>query len=232
MVEQNGADRREPPEIVFVGSVIAVPGDDVERRTRDLGPIKFAPPFHEQGGGLIPVLVGGNRCEKIPGIGEAIGPDRTAIGQGEGTAVVFAHIGAGRPVDQLDLEDHAAGNDADLSGLDVDHAELGPEAQLVVLRDDQQLAVGIEEEFVCHRARHQQHVARHADLGIAIARSGHGMQTGDERELLLGDRNRIPALLSDGQRALLARRRSPDQPLLDPAIAARMLDGRPDPVEP
>src|SRR6266566_4402503 len=75
-------------------------------------------------------------------------------------------------------------------------------------------------------------MARHADLGIAIARRGHGVEPGDERELLLGNRHRIPALLSDRQGALLARRRGPDPPLVDPRIASRMLDGRPDPVEP
>ena len=37
MIEQDGADRREAPQVVLVGRVVAVPGDDVERRVVELG---------------------------------------------------------------------------------------------------------------------------------------------------------------------------------------------------
>ena len=37
MIEHDRADRREVTQVVFVGRVIAVPRDDVERRLADLG---------------------------------------------------------------------------------------------------------------------------------------------------------------------------------------------------
>src|SRR5215469_6712337 len=88
------------------------------------------------------------RGEEVARIGEAICADRAAIGQRESAAVVFAHVGARGPVDELDLEDHAALDHADFAGRDVDHAELGAEAKLVLLRDDEELAVRVEEILV------------------------------------------------------------------------------------
>ena len=45
VIEQNGADRREGPQVVFVRRVIAVPGDDIERRVADFADMKAAAPF-------------------------------------------------------------------------------------------------------------------------------------------------------------------------------------------
>ena len=99
------------------------------------------------------VLVRGDRREEVARIGEAIRADRPAVGQREAAAVVLADVGARRTVDQLDAEDHAARNDADFARLDLDHAELGAEAQRALLRDDEQLAVRVAEVLAHHRLR-------------------------------------------------------------------------------
>ena len=145
MIEHDRADRREMTQVVFVGRVISVPRDDVERRLADLGAVEFAAPFDEEPRGLFPVLVGGDRGEKISRIGETIGADGTAIRQRERAAVVFAHESARRAVQQFDPEDHAARNDADFARFDIDDAEFGAEPKGILLRDDEIFAVGIEE---------------------------------------------------------------------------------------
>ena len=98
------------------------------------------------------VLVGGDRRQEVARVGQAVGADRPALGQRERAAVVLAQIAAGRPARELDPDLHAARDDGDLAGLDVDDAELGPEPQLALLRHEQHLAVGVVEVLVLHRA--------------------------------------------------------------------------------
>ena len=86
-----------------------------------------AAPLHVHLRGRILVLVGRHRREEVAWIGQAVGPDRPALGQGEGAAIVLAQIAARRSVRKLDPDLHAARNDGDLARLDVDDAELGPE---------------------------------------------------------------------------------------------------------
>ena len=94
MIEADGADRREGPQIVFVRRVIAVPGHHVDRRMRQLGLEQRAAPFHEQFGRRVLVFVGRDRGEEIARIGKAIGADRAALRQREGAAVILAEIAA------------------------------------------------------------------------------------------------------------------------------------------
>jgi hypothetical protein len=65
----------------------------------------------------------------------------------------FSHSIATRgPVGQLDAKAHTAWNDHDLLRLDLEHAHLAAHAQSPLLRHDQQLAIGIHEEPIGHRA--------------------------------------------------------------------------------
>src|SRR5882724_194529 len=102
MIEEDGSDGRIPSEVVFVGSVIAVPSDDVERRVPDGRGPKRPSPFHVQSGRCVLVLVGGDGREEIALIGETIRSDRPALREGERPAVVLAHVAAGRPAGELD----------------------------------------------------------------------------------------------------------------------------------
>ena len=232
MVVEQRADRREAPQVVFVGIVVAVPGDHVERRMRHLGAIKLAAPFDDQRAGLFAVLVGRDRRVEIARVGEAVGADRPAVRQRQRAAVVLAHVGARRSVDQFAAEDHAAGNDADFAGLDLDDAELGAEAQLVLLRHDQHLAIGIEEVLALHRLGDQQHVRRHAGLRLGIARRGDGVHAGDEGEPLLRDRRRTPAQLPDRQFGVVALGRGADRAPVDLLEAGGVPDRRANAVKP
>src|SRR6478752_384975 len=99
----------------------------------DLRAEQVAAPFDEQRVRRLDVLVGRGRGEEVARVREAIRTDRSAVRQREAAAVVLAHIGARRTVDQLDAEDHAARNDAYFARRDLDHTEFSAEAQAPLL---------------------------------------------------------------------------------------------------
>ena len=129
-----------------------------------LGHPERAAPLHEQPRRRVAVLVGRDRRQEVARVGQAVGADRAALGQRERAAVVLAEIAARRAVRQLDAKLDAARDHRDLAGLDVDDAELGAEPQPALLRHEQQLAVGVVEVLVLHRAGDEIDVRRHAGL--------------------------------------------------------------------
>src|SRR5882724_9812979 len=140
MIEEDGSDGRIPSEVVFVGSVIAVPSDDVERRVPDVRGPQRPSPFHVKSGRRVLILVRGDRRQEIALIGETIGSDRPALREGERSAVVLAHVAASRPARELDPDLHPARNDRDLAGLYFDDPELGAKAKVSLLRDEEHFA--------------------------------------------------------------------------------------------
>ena len=198
----------------------------------ELRHVEGAAPLHEQPAGRLLFLEPGDRRLEVARIGQAVGADRPAIGKRELGAVVLADIAAHRTADQLDLEDHAARDDAHFARPHLDDAHLGDEADAAFLRHDQQLAVGIEEMIVDHRDIGDIDMRRHADLGEDVAGRGHGADAGQEVRLDIGHRHRVPAQLSerklvvaDVRRRLPARK--PDRP-----ETCGVPDARADAVEP
>ncbi|MPL83872.1 hypothetical protein SDC9_29831 [bioreactor metagenome] len=198
MVEQDRTHRAVGAQIVFVGAVIAVPGDDVERAVIDPGLVEAAAPLDDHARTRLAVLEGGDGAFEVARVGEAVRADRAAAGQVELLAVILAHEAAGGAVQHLDPIDEAARQDGDFLGLEVDHAELGAEPQPALLRHHQQLAVGREEIFVLHRAGDEVDVARHADLGVHVARGSDRAHAGDPGQRLARGRHRhrVPAILA------------------------------------
>src|SRR5690349_30492 len=94
------------PEVVFVRGVVAMPGDHVQRRVRDLRPPERSAPFDEQLTRGIAVLVGRRGREEVAGIGETIGADRAALGKRERATVILADIAARGTIWQFDAELH------------------------------------------------------------------------------------------------------------------------------
>ena len=209
MVEQDRADRRKRRKIIFVGRIVAVPGDHVERRMAELGHMELAAPFDDQPARRLLVLEPGDRRLEVARIGQAVGADRPAIGQRELGAVVLADIAARRSVDQLDLEHQAARQDADLARLDLDHAHLGDEAHAAHLRHDQQLAVGVEEMIVDHvggwRHRHAPpcRSGRSTSPAVVMVRMPARKSVGS-----VGHRHRVPAILAERQLVVADIRRA------------------------
>lgn len=81
MIEADRADGREGAQIIFVRRVIAVPGDDVDRRMGQRGLEQRTAPLHEQFGRRVLVLVVRDRREEVARVGEAVGADRPRSGR-------------------------------------------------------------------------------------------------------------------------------------------------------
>ncbi len=230
VVERYRADRREPAELIFVGIVIAVPGDDVERRVPDLRAMQLPSPLHDERARGLAILVGGHGREKVALVGETICPDRASPRQPEGRTIILTDIAARRPLDQLHAEDDAARDDANLPGSDLDHAELGAEAQLPLLRHDQHLPVRIHEMLVRHGGGDKQHMRRHAGHGLGVTRRGDGAEPAHECQLLVGNGDRPPPALAERLRAVLALGRGTKLAAINAREATDVPHGWPDAI--
>ena len=89
---------------------------------------------------------------EVARIGQAVGSDRAEVGQLQQRTVVLADVATARAIGQFNAEAHAARDHRDLLRLDLDHAQLGQQAQRAQLRHDQQLAVGVVEVAADHIA--------------------------------------------------------------------------------
>ena len=141
-------------EVVFVGAVVAVPGDDVERRMVDRRFVELAAPFDDDAGVTSRSSKAATGALEVARIGQAVGADRAAMRQVEFLAVVLADEAARRAVEQFDAVDQAARDQRDFPAARRSMiAELGAEAQPAFLRHDQQFAIGRIEIFVAPSRR-------------------------------------------------------------------------------
>src|SRR6478736_2363892 len=69
------SDGAETAQVVFVGGVVSVPGDDVQRGVVQLGDPHRAAPLDVHLGGGVDLLVGGDRGQEVPRVGQAVGAD-------------------------------------------------------------------------------------------------------------------------------------------------------------
>ena len=72
MVEADRPDGVEVRQIILVGRMVAVPGDDVERRMIDVGGPQVAGVFANELEGAVGVFIGRDRIAEIPRVGEDI----------------------------------------------------------------------------------------------------------------------------------------------------------------
>ena len=231
MVEEDGADGGEGAEVVLIGRVVAVPGDDVQRGVLDGRGPEGASPLDGEGGGGVAVFEGGDGGEEVARVGEAVGSDGAAFGESEGGAVVFADVSAGGTGGEFCAELYAARNDADFSGSDVDGAELGAEAEGAFLRDDEEFAVGVVEIFVLHGAGCEEEMGCHAGVGGGVSCGGDGADAFDEGERVGGDGDGVPAERGGGEIGFRRGRGAPEG-LRERLEISPVRDGRADTIEP
>src|ERR1700743_699260 len=125
-------------EVVLAGSVVPMPGDDIERRVVEGGapqvPLKLGDYLK---GAVVAVVICGMRCEEVAGVGQAVGSDGAKLGQTEAGSVVLENVAASLRVVQLDTKLDAARNEGDLAGGEAEDAELGVECEAAKLRHEQ-----------------------------------------------------------------------------------------------
>ena len=73
MIERHSADGAEQGQVVFVGRVVAVPGDDVEGRELLLRAEQPVVELAENREGAAAVLEAGDRGEEVPRVCQAVG---------------------------------------------------------------------------------------------------------------------------------------------------------------
>ena len=231
MIEQHRAHRREAPQIVFVGRVIAMPADDVEGRLVNARAPQAAIGLHVKRVRRFAILVGGDGRQEVARVGQAIRADRPALGGAERRAVVFADVAAGGLAHEFNAEFQRAGNADDLARRRLDDAELGDEAQAPLLGHEHHLAIGVAENLVRHALGDDIDMRGHAGLRARVAGGGHGPHALDEGGGLARQRRRRPAQLARRHVDLVAWRGAPmaGVDLFEPA---RMQHGRADAVDP
>ncbi len=126
------------------------------------------------------VFVGRMRGFEVARVGQAIGADRPQVRQAHQAAEVLADIAACLAIGQLDAKAHPARDHRDLLRLDLDHAELGEQAQAAVLGHDQQFAVGVVEIAAVHVGGGRIQMDADASLGSGAAVAAHRVQAIDE----------------------------------------------------
>ena len=150
MVVRNGADRIEAAQVVFIGNVVAVPGDHVEWRVVHLRNPQPSEKFRDQLVPAVGIFVARSRYPEISRVGKAIGADRPKIGEFERRTEILADVAASGARLHVHSKAQAARNDRDFLRLEVDAAELRVEGQGAQLRHDQQFAVGAVKVTVAH----------------------------------------------------------------------------------
>ena len=180
MIEAHAVDDVEAREIVFVRHVIAMPGDDIERRVIDGRAPQPAAEFGHQLEVSLAVLERRHGRQKIARIGEPVGADRPQLGQPQRRPVVLADVAARRGVEELHLEACAARDERDFPGAHVEQAEFRRQPQRTLLRDEQQLAIRIVEVAPLHRPVGRVEVNADPALQRHVAVAGHRDQAVDE----------------------------------------------------
>src|SRR5208337_4330228 len=94
VIEAHRVDAVEIRQIVFVRRVISVPGDDVERRVFVLGFPQAAEKLDNDTVVAVAIFVGGGGRLEIARVGQAVGADRTKLGEAQQGAVIFADVAA------------------------------------------------------------------------------------------------------------------------------------------
>lgn len=149
MVVGDGAEGVEAREVVLVGVVCTVPGDDVEGGVRLFGGEEVACEFAQDGprGGCI-LLEVCDRDLEVAGVGQAIRSDGTEIREREVALVQLEDVAADGAGGELNAVLDAAGDDADFVWADEEVAEFGADVEDAVLGDDEEVAVGGGEGLV------------------------------------------------------------------------------------
>ena len=132
--------------------------------------------------------------------------------------------------DEVDPELHSARHERDVARADFQPPEFGPKLDRALLRDDQQLAVGVDEDTAFHAALRPVEVHRAAFEILRHARAQHGDEPVDEILALRQVGRRVPAQAIGSEWRVRGRRTEERRAVI--SVERTMVGGRPHPVEP
>lgn len=144
MVVGDGANGTEAGEVIFVGVVEAMPGDDVEGSVR-LGSRKEATSkFREESVSCLARVFNKRRSGglEVAGISQAIGPDGTKFRELKVVLVEFEDVAADWAVGERNMVTDSARNDTYFIWTDEETAKLSADIEDSVLQHNQKVTIG------------------------------------------------------------------------------------------
>mmetsp|Transcript_29560 Transcript_29560/g.49707 ORF Transcript_29560/g.49707 Transcript_29560/m.49707 type:complete len:204 (-) Transcript_29560:383-994(-) len=200
MIIEDGVHGAEEGEVVFVGGVVSVPGDDVEGGVILVGLKQVSSKLGDDLEGGLEILKRSDGCEKVTRVGESVGTDGAQRGQFKVSIEDLAHVAPGISLD-VDRESDTTLDDADLLGLHLQEAKLCLDVERSLLGHDEEISIRVVEGLVLHRSVGRVDVDDRSRLDLGISSSCDGLETLDKvHRLSLGHkRRRMPTeLIGDG----------------------------------
>ena len=182
VVDGDGVVVDELAEVVFVGDVVSVPGDDVEGTVRLGDRVVCAALLGDDGpvAGGAGVDVGGWE-EEISRVGETETTERTELREFPFGSPGFDDVSSssfGRVLlDWFDLEPESLLDDTDFGGLEIDVAKLGGDVQVAFLSNDQEVSINVDKCLVRHPSIDCKDVIGKTFSDVWLAASSKGVQS-------------------------------------------------------
>lgn len=163
-----------------------MPGDHIERVVVLCTLEKLATKLVHNLPWFLGNLVMCNRTQKVPRVSQSIRTQWAQLRQLEAGAPDFEDVSTGGPVWQFHPETETALNNNNLAGLDKERTELGLDIESALLRDNQKLAVRVDESLLLHAGVGNVDVCCETFAKRGVARARDGLETGHEVDLSAG----------------------------------------------
>jgi hypothetical protein len=149
--------------------------------------------------GLLGNFIMGNGAQEVPCISQPIGAQRPELWKLEAGSPDLENISSRRAIRQLHAEAKTTLNDNKLPRLDIEFTEFSLNVQCTLLRDDQKLAIGVDEGLLCHARVGRVHVCCDTLTESGVSGASNGLETGHEVNLTcLWDVKGVPSQLGGG----------------------------------
>src|SRR6266702_719832 len=192
MIEGNSVDAIETCEVIFVRSVVAMPGNYVQRRVVDLSRPETSEEFRRNMEFTITIFVSCRWGFEVARIRQPNCPEGTKVRQEERLAIVLAEITAGLFLHQLHTEFESTWDNGKLAGSRFQNSQLRVQAQCTQLRNDQEFSICTIEKAITHRCIGRIEMNRHPNLHSRITVAAESNDTIHKVGSLFGQRKRVP----------------------------------------
>lgn len=141
-------------------------------------------------------LVMSNRAQKVSWIGQSIRTQGSQLRQLKASSPDFQNVSTGGTIRELHAETETTLNDDNLARLNKERTKLGLDIEGTLLRDDQELAVRVDEGLLFHAGVGNVDMCCKALAKRRVTRACDGLETGNEVDLSAGGNvKRVPGQL-------------------------------------